>query len=318
MGLQKRPTLIKVCSKCNQPHGVEDFLPTRNKLFLDETIPICSDCLCEIAREADGDWEKIDKLCQYLDIPFVPKQWQKISEQDPLNGFLTYARVFQSKEYEKLGWGEYYREFKKLKDSGVIENELPLLKESERKRLVKKWGPYDDDDLGYLEDLENGIYTTQNVNGKLSKDQAQKLCKLSLLIDSRIREGADCDKLLGSYDKLIKIADFTPKNVKNVNDFESVGELYAWLEKRGWVNKYYDDVKRDVVDETMANIQQFCQRLYTNEPGIGEEIEKRIESLKNAKEIEDSYGVSENIDLDQYSNDVLEALKENDEFEVDL
>jgi len=42
--------------------------------------------------------------------------------------------------------------------------------------------------------------------------------------------------LLGSYDKLVKIAEFTPKNAKNANDFDSVGELFRWLEKRGWKN----------------------------------------------------------------------------------
>ena len=39
----------------------------------------------------------------------------------------------------------------------------------------------------------------------LLKRQAQKLCKLSLEIDSRIRAGdKDVDKFLSSYDKLVK------------------------------------------------------------------------------------------------------------------
>jgi hypothetical protein len=60
--------------------------------------------------------------------------------------------------------------------------------------------------------------------------------------------------MLSSYDKLVKTAEFTPKNVKNATDFDSVGELFRWLEKRGWRNKFYDDVTRDIVDETMKNI----------------------------------------------------------------
>jgi hypothetical protein len=59
---------------------------------------------------------------------------------------------------------------------------------------------------------------------------------------------------LTSYDKLVKTAEFTPKNVKNINDFDSVGELIKWLEKKGWHNTFYDNVTRDVVDETMKNI----------------------------------------------------------------
>lgn len=109
---------------------------------------------------------------------------------------------------------------------------------------------------------------------------------MSYEIDCRIREGADFDKLLTSYDKLVKAAEFTPKNVKNINDFDSVGELVRWLEKRGWRNTFYDKVSRDVVDETIKNIQAFNQRLYVNESGIGEEITSRLEALKNANALE--------------------------------
>jgi hypothetical protein len=97
------------------------------------------------------------------------------------------------------------------------------------------------------------MLTTQNVNGKLQSDQAEKICKISYEIDCRIRAGQDFDKLLASYDKLIKAAEFTPKNVKNINDFDSVGELVKWLEKRGWRNTFYDNVTRDIVDETIKN-----------------------------------------------------------------
>jgi hypothetical protein len=80
---------------------------------------------------------------------------------------------------------------------------------------------------------------------------------ISLELESRIRAGADFDKLLSSYDKLVKVAEFTPKNAKNANDFDSVGELIKWLEKRGWKNKFYDGVTRDVIDETIKNIQNY-------------------------------------------------------------
>ena len=71
----------------------------------------------------------------------------------------------------------------------------------------------------------------------------------------RIQGGAtDIDKLIGSYEKLVKIAEFTPKNTKNAGDFDSVGELVKWLEKGGWKNKFYDGATRDVVDETMKKI----------------------------------------------------------------
>jgi len=80
------------------------------------------------------------------------------------------------------------------------------------------------------------------------------LCMISYELEQRIRNGEEFDKLLASYDKLVKVAEFTPKNAKNASDFDSTGELWRWLEKRGWKNKFYDNVTRDIVDETIKNI----------------------------------------------------------------
>ncbi len=125
-----------------------------------------------------------------------------------------------------------------------------------------------------MENLYNGLLSTQNVVGALQTDQAQKLCKVSLTIDERIRAGQDFDKLMGSYEKLTKVADFTPKNAKSDSDFSSMGEIVAWLEKRGWLNPWYDDANRDIVDEVIHSNQAFVQRLYTNESNLGDEIEE--------------------------------------------
>ena len=235
--------------------------------------------------------------------------------------FPVYANVFAQTEYEAFGWSDYHKAYKDLREQGLIEDELPGLYEKKRQQLQDRWGAnYDDEALRYLESLYNGLMTTQNVNGALQVDQALKICKMSYEIDCRIREGADFDKLLSSYDKLVKAAEFTPKNVKNINDFDSVGELIKWLEKRGWHNTFYDDVPRDIVDETMQNFQAFNQRLYTNESGIGEQITERLNNLKNVALIEKEsyYGTDTEYDLDSYENDGYSQLILEEEFDPGL
>ena len=175
-----------------------------------------------------------------------------------------------------------------------------------------------EEELEYLENLYIGLTTTQNVNGALQGDQALKICKISLEVDQRIREGGDFDKLLSSYDKLVKVAEFTPKNVKNINDFDTTGELIKWMEKKGWKNKYYDGATRDVVDETMKNIQSFNRRLYINESSIGDEITQRIEGLKTAQEIENYYDTDKSYNLDDFENEGYNSLMEDEEFAADL
>lgn len=325
MGLQpqikkKTDFITKTCARCGQIFGAEHFAPTKSFFYPDGVLPVCNDCIDKQLREVDYNWEIVDKFCQISDIPFVPKEFEKIKEMSDTDIFYRYALLFKSSEYDGLGWGDYYQAFKELKEQNRLEDELPELSEEKQRQLQERWGPnYDNDALRYLEELYNGLLTTQNINGKLQKDQALKICKMSYEIDCRIRAGEDFDKLLASYDKMVKAGEFTPKNVKNINDFDSCGELVKWLEKKGWKNKYYDNVPRDIVDETIANIQAFNRRLYTNESGIGEEITARIQALKSVEDMENSSNYystgSEITDLDSYDNDGYNELIKTEEFD---
>ncbi len=324
MGMQPKikqttPFIVKTCSICGGTFGPEGFIKTKSLFYPDGYLPMCADCIKQFLIEHNFDWDLVDKLCRYADIPFIPAEFERLHESNGDNVFQVYADVFLSSEFEGLGWKQYYEEFLRLKEKGHIEDELPILKEEKRKQLKEKWGSnYDDEELQYLENLLDGLLQTQNISGALQFDQALKICKISLNLDSKIREGADFDKLMGSYDKLVKTAEFTPKNVKNASDFESTGELIKWLEKRGFKSKFYDNVTRDIVDETIKNIQSYNQRLYTNESGIGDEITRRIEALKTIKDLENYYDVGKEYDLDEFENDGYEELMKNEEFVADV
>ena len=324
MGMQPKikqttPFIVKTCSICSSTFGPEGFIKTKSLFYPDGYLPMCADCIKQLLVEHNFDWDLVDKLCRYADIPFIPAEFERLHESNGDNVFQVYADVFLSSEFEGLGWKQYYEEFLRLKEKGHIEDELPILKEEKRKQLKEKWGSnYDDEELQYLENLLDGLLQTQNISGALQFDQALKICKISLNLDSKIREGADFDKLMGSYDKLVKTAEFTPKNVKNASDFESTGELIKWLEKRGFKSKFYDNVTRDIVDETIKNIQSYNQRLYTNESGIGDEITRRIEALKTIKDLENYYDVGKEYDLDEFENDGYEELMKNEEFVADI
>lgn len=316
---QRKPFILKTCSRCNGSFGPDAFSETKSFFYKDGYLPICNSCIEEYLVENNFDWEAVDKVCQYTDIPFVPSEFERLHEMNGDKVFPVYAKVFLSSDYNGLDWGVYFRRFKELKEAGLIDDELPVIKEKKLSQLKEKWGAnYDEEELHYLEGLYDGMLQTQNVNGALQDDQAKKLCKISLEIDSRIREGSDFDKILSSYDKLVKVAEFTPKNVKNATDFDSVGEVFRWLEKRSWVNKFYDGVTQDVVDETMKNIMNFNQRLYVNESGITEEIERRLSALKNAQELENYYNTDKEYDLDEYDNAGYDELMKDEDFQVEL
>lgn len=320
---KKKKFMLKACTRCAGSFGPEGFAPTKSIFYPDGVIPVCNDCIDALINEHGADWQFIDKICQMADIPFVPKEWERISEMNETGAFAKYAEVFLSAEYDGIAWSDYFEAFRTLRDAGKLEDELPGLADEKRARLKKIWGAnYDDEALEYLDNLYQGLLSTQNINGKLQMDQAQKICKMSYEIDRRIEEGTDFDKLLSSYDKLVKAAEFTPKNVKNINDFDTFGEAAKWMEKNGWRNRFFDNVSRDVVDETLKNFQNFVQRLYTNESNIGDEVTRRLEALRHtaAIENEDYYGTNKEYDLDSFEREGYEVTfeGETDDFSVDL
>lgn len=311
---------MKLCEKCGMMMAEKNFIQVRSPFFTDGYTSICANCLTKLIELDGSNWDAVDRVCRWLNVPFVPAKFEEIKEQNPFNYLKVYCEFFLDEEFKGIDWGDYFKAFSDLKKKGTLEDEIPLVSEAHRRELWQKWGPnYDDEALNYLENLYNGLLATQNVNGALQTDQALKICKISYELDNRIRGGQDFDKILTAYDKLVKTAEFTPKNAKNINDFDSIGELIAWMEKRGWKNPYYDDVPKDIVDETMQNIQAFNQRLYVNESGIGEEINRRLEALKNARVNEsDEFVEKETFDLDQYESDGYDGLFDAEEFQADL
>lgn len=287
--IPKTAFVSKRCAKCGAVLDAGDFAQTHSIFYPDGRLPVCNGCIGRHLKEQKFEWDAIDKVCQWADLPFIVREWERLAELNgPENTWPVYSKVFADDCYQNLGWEDYFHQYQKLREAGQIEEELPKLDEAKWARLREVWGAnYDESSLRYLEDLFKGLCTSQNVSGELQKDQARKICKLSLEIDSRIRAGdKEVDKFMSSYDKLIKTAEFTPKNTRNAADFDSSAELWLWLEKRGHQNKFYDNVTRDVIDETLKNVENYNQRLYINEGGIGDEITNRIKALQELNSLE--------------------------------
>ena len=275
------------CTKCGQIKPENEFLNVRFWTFPNGKYHIDNECLKKYFISVKWDWEEVDKFCQSIDVPFVPSEFERLHEINGDNVLPIYITMFSQLDYEKLEWKQYHDKYMELRRKNKLDMELPNVRDSFLEDLRLRWGySYVDEALIYMENLYNGMLSSQNINGALQTDQAQKLCKISWEIDERIRAGTDFDKMMGSYEKMAKIADFTPKNVRSDSDFSSMGEVVAWLEKRGWLNLHFDGAKRDVIDELIASTNTFAQRLYTNETGAGEEINERIMQLKIAADLE--------------------------------
>ena len=278
----------KICTKCKDEKTTAHFIAVNSPLH-SGSLPVCRECLAKMISAApeEARWNVIDKICQWADVPFLPGEWEKLYQANGKDTLGVYIAIFRTERYKTLDWMMYNNVYLQLLEEGRVEDAIPELKEKRLKDWRRKWGMgYDEEQLEYLENLHFGLINSQNVVGALNEDQALKLCKISLIIEEKIRGGVDFTKDLKAYDELAKLSNLTPKNVKDANEFDSFGEVYSYLEKTGWQNKYYDGAVRDEVDNTEKNIKNWVRYLYVNETGIAEEIEQRINNLKVAAELE--------------------------------
>ena len=223
---------MRRCIKCNIEKNLIQFLPTKSKLFEEQFSTICRDCTARAIDNVPKEkrWKVVNKLCQWMDIPFLPQQWNELYEKNGFDAFGMYVSMFKNQEYETLDWETYNIMFLKLKEEERVEDAIPELKKNKLKLKRQRWGiDYDEIELEYLDNLYNGIVSTQSVVGSEQEDKAKKLCKIALRIEDKIRAGGDIDKDIRSYDMLSKSANFTPKSSESGEDFDSLGELFDYL-----------------------------------------------------------------------------------------
>lgn len=306
--------LFITCEYCGQNKPASCFIKSKSKFFPCGEVDICTECLEDFLEAENGSCNCMDQICRWLDIPFFPDRWMKAYSISGKIALSTYIETVYTECYPMLDWKKVNDKYIELQERDKLEETVPELAEEKVRQLRKKWGEeYNDSEIEYMEDLYQGILQTQNVNGKLQTDDAVKLCKISLLLNQKIRDGEDFDKVLKSYDTLRKSADFTPKNIKNACDFDSVGEIFAYCEKKGWENQFYDNTPRDTVDLVMKDMQSWVRTLYKNESSIAEDVDRRINALKIADELEDTILAVQDDGLDEFDAegyDVDEAFSE--------
>ena len=319
--VRKTPNIVgKNCRKCGQYYNQDMYLKSNSWFFPDGYIEICNECLGKYLGDCT-DLEKADKFCQYVDIPFRVNDWIAAVRNDNYNAFKVYSAQIWTNSYETINWKPIHDEWMEIIKTGKEREKIGVLSAEDMKELREKWGyEFSEDQLRRFEALYEDIDKTQSITTAIQRDNARKMCMLSYQIEKAIwdgdQKGSDVKSLISAYDQLAKSADFTPKSAKNAGDFDSVGELCAFLEKRGFKNQFYDWVPRDEVDKVMMNLQKYTRRIIVGETNIAEELNEKLDAIQNMNNLENDYGQEE----EEYNRIVVDdelADEFNEEFEVD-
>lgn len=318
--VRAKPKIVgKNCRKCGEYFQQDMYCPSQAWFFPDGYIDICHNCLDKYLDDCT-DIMKADKFCQYADIPFNVNDWMTMVHNNGRGMFKLYATQNWAKHYEEINWKPIHDEWMQIITDGKERDRIGALSKEDLKALRDFWGTeYTEDQLKRFQALYEDIDKTQSITTGIQRDNAKKMSMLSYqvekLIMSEEAKGTDIKALVSSYNDLAKAADFTPKTARNAGDFESIGELCAYMERKGFKNKFYDWKPKDEIDSVMKNLQNYTRRIVVGETNIAEELNEKLDQIQQMNKLED---YSE--DEEKYNNIMIDdelADEFNEEFEVE-
>lgn len=300
----------KCCGICSKPKLLQEFVPAgANTIFQKDTLStLCYDCVCEMIEFNDLD--AVNKLCQFLDIPFLANDWLNLykSTDNKRKILEDYIKTVRNSEYSNATWKEYTLLWDKARETDAVLSKLPTLSADLFIYLRKKWGSYDDfgvEDYLKMESYEKNTLNYYNFRDEARRDMIRKLALVSVLIDKKLAAGdtREVSTLISSYQSLMKESGIQNAVQNDTETIESLSELIAFLEEHGWLMDYKVTETRDVVDATIRNFQQYVAGLVS---GSGEEITQ----MYNAKLMEEQAGTSVN---EEDIESMFEAQEAEDE-----
>lgn len=325
--------IIKKCLKCGQDLTSYTAYKTASPFFTSfgGYLPYCIECCGTLINH--NSIAEMDKFCRWADWPFYANKYILIlkAKRDAATTINLYYKqniiqLYKEGYNSPIDWESVSKEYIAQKEKGTLLQYIsPEQKQAKENLLRQFWGDGDAEtgrytlsQLEYLDNLYHDLERTQNLTTGAQADQAKKLARLSLAMDiaEENRELELYVKLMGAYEKLVKVADFTPKNSQSASSFESMGELVAFLEKTGFINKFYDGEQRDIVDKTIKSQQIFLRRIVSGESNLAEKVEQRLQRMNLLDRMEDgttseeewSYDLDhdedwiDNEDVDEYTD----------------
>ena len=272
------------CLKCKQDKAEYEFARTPSPFFPGHHSLICTSCLEKMIQQ--DNLNEVDKLCQYLDVPFDIDKWTSLYKIHGGHTLTAYFNMLADDHYSSISWADENERWRLAREEGTFDEEVKELNEAKVRRLKKTWSPvYTTEDLFFLENYYNQIIATQNVSTPILQSRARDLCELTLRAKKGIREGIDVKKDMDAIENIIKNCHFEATNAKNAADFESVGELMVYYGKKGWHPKWHSE-PQDSIDFMMQNIQNYLKRLVTNEGNFAEQVEEKQERYNMTERLE--------------------------------
>ena len=177
-----------------------------------------------------------------------------------------------------------------FEETAISAEELGLTEDDVR-YLKLRWGrAYKPEEWIYLERFYRNFEETYDIHTAGHKDTLMKLAKVSLKLDQLIDLGdiEGAQKAEKMYDSLMKSGSFTAHQNKEEEKrgIDSLGEVVALCESKGFIPRYYVDSPKDKVDRVLQDLQEYTRSLIMEETNIGDLIDNAVRQIELDKQKE--------------------------------
>ena len=212
--------MTRTCAKCKQSKPIAEFLPSSSPFHPGGYTIYCMDCLERIIDATN--LAQVDKLCQWIDWPFLPNEWTKLYRSGKDRTLHLYAKLMAEKpQYKNLDWSSTNEKWANAMRAGTINDNIEAISEGWLEEMRRKW-PADTDrtveDYHYLENFYNDLISTQNITSATQRDDAKRLVEVGLAATKKIRQGLPAKDEMAIYHNIMKAEGFEAKNAKNIGD----------------------------------------------------------------------------------------------------
>lgn len=309
---------VNKCPKCGK---LAEIITTNNPI----SPGICLNCL---KRELDPSiLSQADFFCRAYNLPFDADKWLEFYNKCGDNVFKFYTKYILETNPKNLYyqtvtsdmWKQMDEEIQNCRTFEQLLSRTNTVKDSFMKRNKIKWGgDYTFEEYLQLENLFVNTLRANDISNPMQIDAIKKACKISVELDKAINSGDSkgIKDLTAAYGNFVKTAQIDDV-ISSANDdcISTVADLADYIEKCGGQFKYYDNVPRDIVDKTIADIKNYISDLVINATGLTSMLDNISATYNNKIEMENAESASSDFSIEEIIKKQKEEFDEDTELE---
>lgn len=264
----------KICKVCDKSKKTNEYYKVDSVLYPDGIMDVCSDCLKETI-----DYEEVEDVIgvlRQMNKPFIKDVWEKAIEttqklKTKPHPFGEYMKKINSlKQYKEKTFKD--SEDLMISTSDMYDEDLTKIERDDGEEikfdthLIGKWGDnYSQFDLLRLEKFYQEMSLQYEIVTEVQKSLLRQLAMVNVEMDKALKGGNHkvYNDLAKTQNTIMLSAGFRPIDKKNISDETGLGsfsEIWAEIEKEGFVPKGLVDCEPDDIDDLLLYYIQGMQR----------------------------------------------------------